>query len=64
MAAARQPVIDADENWAGQVKNAIAGNLVFSIAPARFRDWIDAASDEARKALRAKSTTRPNWQPV
>ena len=41
LAAARQAVMEEAEGWADLVKRGVAGNLVFSIELAKFRDWLE-----------------------
>ena len=50
---AREAVLAATDGWDDLVKRGIAGNLIFSIEQARFRDWIDDFPDNALIALQA-----------
>ena len=51
LAAARQAVTQGIDDWIDLVKRGIGGNLVHRIEQAKFRDWMDAAPDDARFAL-------------
>ena len=53
LAEAREAVLGDAGGWAGLVKRGIGGNLVFSIAQAKFRGWVDGSSDDALAALQA-----------
>ena len=48
---AREAVLGGAGDWADLVKRGIVGRLVFSIAQAKFRDWIDESPDDALAAL-------------
>ena len=50
---AREAVLAGSADWGNLVKSGIAGNLIFSINQAKFRDWIDASPEDALIALRA-----------
>ena len=50
---AREAVLAGTAGWGNLVKSGIAGNLIFSINQAKFRDWIDASPEDALIALRA-----------
>ena len=51
LAAARGAVMESADGWAELVKRGIGGNLVFNVEQKKFRDWIDASSDDALFAL-------------
>ena len=51
LAEAREAVLGDAGDWADLVKRGIGGNLVFSIAQAKFRGWIDESPDDALSAL-------------
>ena len=51
LASARSAVMESADGWVELVKRGIGGNLVFSVEQKKFRDWIDASSDDARFAL-------------
>ena len=53
LAEAREAVLGNAEDWADLVKRGIVGNLVFSIAQARFRGWVDESPDNALTALQS-----------
>jgi len=53
VAEAREAALAESSNWADVVKSSIGGNLIFHIALAEFRDWIDDAPAESLSALRA-----------
>ena len=50
---AREAVLDGSGNWRDLVKSGIAGNLIYPVTIAKFRDWMDNSPDEANEALRA-----------
>ncbi len=52
LAEARKAVLDGNGNWRDLVKKGIAGNLIFPVTIAKFRDWMDNSPDEALNALR------------
>ena len=52
LTAARQAVLENEESWEQAVRNGIAGNLVFSIEQAKFRDWLRNFPDAALDALK------------
>ena len=51
LAMARLAVTEGAGGWEQSVWNGIAGNLVFSIEQAKFRDWLRNSPDDARFAL-------------
>ena len=51
LASARSAVMESADGWAELVKRGIGGNLVFRVEQKKFRDWIDASSDDALFAL-------------
>ena len=53
LALARDAALAGANNWSNLVKSAIAGNLIFGILQARFRDWITESPDDALQALQA-----------
>ena len=54
LAEAKEAVLGDADNWADLVKRGIGGgNLVFRIAQARFRGWIDESRSDALSALTA-----------
>ena len=53
LAEARESALIGSDNWSDLAKRGITSNLVHRVSNARFRDWIDAAPDEALAALRA-----------
>ena len=52
LANARRAVLAATEGWDELVRNGTAGNLVFSIEQAKFRDWLRDDPADALAALR------------
>ncbi len=53
IALARDAALAGANDWSNLVKSAIAGNLIFGILQARFRDWITESPDDALQALQA-----------
>ena len=53
LAEAREAVLGNASDWADLAKRGIGGNLVFSIAQAKFRGWIDESPANAMVALHA-----------
>ena len=53
LATAKTAVLNQSDGWGDLVKSGIAGNLIFPINQAKFRDWIDASPEDALIALRA-----------
>ena len=50
---AREAVLAGADGWGSLVKSGIAGNLIFPIQQAKFRDWIDESAADALIALQA-----------
>ena len=53
LAAAREAVLDASDDWVGLFKKGIIGNLIHPIMLAKLRDWVDKSPDAALSALQA-----------
>ena len=51
LAQARQAVRAGTDGWSDLVKRGIAGNLIYPIEQAKFRDWVDDNPDNALDAL-------------
>ena len=56
--AARDAVLNNAEEWADMVKSGMSGNIVYPVQQAKFRDWLDSSSHDARRALEAL------WTPI
>ena len=53
VAEAREAALAHASNWASLSKSSIRSNLIFHVALAKFREWVDDAPDQALAALQA-----------